>query len=1020
MRSAATLSFLICIAATTGVFFAFKKADLQQAESDFSGVVAEAVLIAQDHVQDYTFNVESVTAFFSASDSVTKTDFRNFTQALNLTARLPEVRGIGFVHSDAQEFYVDTTPSRDQERGADLRSPTPNTLRGVYKTQWLLNGKTQPPSDTATIHTLASPATRLVNGVSTKIGWVYLHVDTTAMSASLSNTKTDIFNLTARLQGSSDTGVQGLTSHEGLFHKSTTIYEVGQAWDLTFYSTHAFDARYPLAGRWTILWIGAFISALIATAVYNRAQKHIARKEVALFREREFATKEVEKHSILENAVAAIVIFDDNDHIIHANSAACEVFGYTQVEMAGMPFSTLAEKETSNSGAGRFNAIGRTQSGTPLQLFVQHNRWFTASGAPRTTAVIRNVTTEQEAVQQLAEAENRFKLALQGARIGVFEINLTDNTSQVSETWLKIMGLSTDMSAFEPQTHFLSRVHPEDLPMLLEADRACIAGETPRSVADYRVSFGENTWRWMRSDAVIIKRDEDGVPIKLIGTQTDVTDLKESQTALEVSQMRFRMAMKAAPVGTALLDADGRFTMVNTVMCEFLQYSAEDLRTEVRFSDILDPEDFKQLYRTILTNFAQGKTQSYQGEHQVTLRSGIRRWGLISASTAFDESTQSPMFIVQVTDIEDQKEVDRMKTEFVSTISHELRTPLTSITGAIGIVQATAAETLTPTVSRLIDIAKSNSDRLTTLINDILDLEKISSRETHFILESFDLNTVAQNVVAALGPLATTYGNTIQLDMPETDLIVLADPDRMSQVFENLISNACKYSAANTTIKVKIEAQDGKALVFVLNEGDCIPSSFRHNVFKAFAQADSSDTRSKGGTGLGLNITKQIVERFNGEIGFESGHDMPTVFWFTCPLEEEEPVQKTDATLPSQVTKLHNEKARVLHLEDDLEFAEIIKSALCDVADVTIATSVKDARRVIGAIDIDTVILDRSLADGFADSLIDEIVTAYPNARILALSAQETFDQDDRISVNLMKSRTKVSSLRKMITDGAA
>ena len=234
-------------------------------------------------------------------------------------------------------------------------------------------------------------------------------------------------------------------------------------------------------------------------------------------------------------------------------------------------------------------------------------------------------------------------------------------------------------------------------------------------------------------------------------------------------------------------------------------------------------------------------------------------------------------------DISERKHLDRMKSEFVSTVSHELRTPLTAIRGALGLVLGKAADGLSPKAKQLLETACRNSERLTLLINDILDLEKIVSGGMEFNMASTDLVTVTRLAIQASEGYAERYQVRLALTESPEQAIVCGDEHRLLQVFANLVSNAVKFSYTGGVVELAIRPCGQGWRVSVADHGRGIPESFRHTVFQRFAQADSSDTREQGGTGLGLSICKAIIDRHDGYIGYNSTLGVGTEFFFELP-----------------------------------------------------------------------------------------------------------------------------------------
>jgi DNA-binding response OmpR family regulator/two-component sensor histidine kinase len=244
------------------------------------------------------------------------------------------------------------------------------------------------------------------------------------------------------------------------------------------------------------------------------------------------------------------------------------------------------------------------------------------------------------------------------------------------------------------------------------------------------------------------------------------------------------------------------------------------------------------------------------------------------------------LYVAAIRDISERKRIDRMKTEFVSTVSHELRTPLTSIAGSLGLLAGGLGGELPPQASRLIKIARRNSERLVRLINDILDIEKIESGRMTFDMKPVPLQALVAGVIEANKSYAEEYGVRAELITDVTNLTVSTDSDRLVQVVTNLLSNAIKFSPTGGVVRIGIERHGQEARLSVRDEGPGIPEEFKSRIFSKFAQADSSDARQKGGTGLGLSIAKEIVECLSGRLSFQTCLGAGTTFYVDLPLAE--------------------------------------------------------------------------------------------------------------------------------------
>lgn len=234
-------------------------------------------------------------------------------------------------------------------------------------------------------------------------------------------------------------------------------------------------------------------------------------------------------------------------------------------------------------------------------------------------------------------------------------------------------------------------------------------------------------------------------------------------------------------------------------------------------------------------------------------------------------------------DITERKKIDRMKDEFISTVSHELRTPLTAIRGAIGLVLGRASDELPEKAKNMLEMANRNSEHLTLLINDILDLEKLESGKMTLNFKTVDLEQLTKQALEANHGYALEHDVRLEIKEMVSGVMVEADDHRLLQVFSNLISNAVKYSPKQGVVEVSVTRDSGQVRVSVRDYGAGISEEFQSRIFQRFSQADSSDTREKGGTGLGLSITKAIVEQHGGKVDFSSPADGGVEFYFELP-----------------------------------------------------------------------------------------------------------------------------------------
>ncbi len=227
------------------------------------------------------------------------------------------------------------------------------------------------------------------------------------------------------------------------------------------------------------------------------------------------------------------------------------------------------------------------------------------------------------------------------------------------------------------------------------------------------------------------------------------------------------------------------------------------------------------------------------------------------------------------------KYIDKLKDEFISTVSHELRTPLTSIRGTLGLIAGGVVSNDHERHNELINIALANSERLTALISDLLDMQKFSAGMVELQRATISVDDLLRHAISgSLGYADQFKVHLVYQQATARDLWVHADAHRIRQVLDNLISNAIKYSPAGSSVEVFAEPKNNMIRISVRDHGPGIPDKFKSVIFEKFTQVDSTDQRARSGTGLGLSICKDIITAHQGEINFENMPDNGTLFWF--------------------------------------------------------------------------------------------------------------------------------------------
>lgn len=349
--------------------------------------------------------------------------------------------------------------------------------------------------------------------------------------------------------------------------------------------------------------------------------------------------------------------------------------------------------------------------------------------------------------------------------------------------------------------------------------------------------------------------------------------------ALAASESRLDNVVDSTLEGIVVFDSDGLIVLTNPVAAATFGHSRAALLGR-QISEFLEPST--QVSVDDLTGMLQSRL------NETILLRARRTDGFVldvEVRTNDYQLDGEDYYVAAVSDISERERLERLKNEFVATVSHELRTPLTNVLGSLKLVLGGVTGEVSDETTALLKMAERNGDRLITLVNELLDIQRIEAGRLALDLGETNLVKVVDDVVAEMAGMATEFDVSVVGPKYRGPVVVVrGDAARLHQVFTNLISNAIKHSFAGGTVQLTLERDRTLVRVHVIDQGEGIAPDDHDRIFDKFQQVDASDSRAKGGTGLGLAIVRALVRAHNGKVDVVSALGEGATFRVSLPL----------------------------------------------------------------------------------------------------------------------------------------
>jgi PAS domain S-box-containing protein len=705
--------------------------------------------------------------------------------------------------------------------------------------------------------------------------------------------------------------------------------------------------------------------------------------------------------------------------LIYVNPAFERVTGYCRDEVLGCNPRFLHGNEMDQPGLDEIRAVLR--EGRAGESLIHNYRkdgtpyWNDLRIAPvhddrglitHFIGISDDVTERREAGDALRNSEERLRRSQLYANIGTWDWNIQTGELICSERIDALFGYPESELGSSYKRYF-NNVLPDDRQKLADAIDACVQQGAEFNI-EFRCVWPDGTVRWLleRGDVV---RDEGGAPLNMLGVVQDITERKLAELKILEKQSRlviYNHIIKNVADSVITIDSVGAIRSFNPAAEKLFGYNADEIIG--KNVSLLMPEPYRSEHDGYLARFMDGQPAGIIGK-QVELK-GQRKDGTIFplelAVTAM-EIDKTKHFVGMLRDISERKQYEQAiiaardeaeqannaKSEFLSSMSHELRTPMNAILGFGQMLEID--EGLSEDQADYVDEILKAGRHLLALINEVLDLSRIESGKLNLSLEPLSCAELVAECLALVKPIAQTQAITIN-DSEIGCYLIRADRTRLKQVLLNLLSNAIKYNRPQGQVSIQVSAHEGFVRMAVSDTGYGIPIERQSELFQPFARLGAEDTAIEG-TGIGLTISRRLMEMMGGTIDMESKEEQGSTFWIELPEVVWEPDTLNSGlvqTMSARTAPDNECRYTVLYVEDNPANLRLIAQILAKNPFVHLITAHTPelGLELAAARHPELILLDINLPgmDGYQVLSVLRSMDKVKKAPVIAISANAT------------------------------
>jgi two-component system, chemotaxis family, CheB/CheR fusion protein len=491
----------------------------------------------------------------------------------------------------------------------------------------------------------------------------------------------------------------------------------------------------------------------------------------------------------------------------------------------------------------------------------------------------QDVTDFKANEAKLRQAKEQLKLALEGGAVGTWSWDINTDAVQGSREEAALFGLHED-SFFKTFAEWQAAVHPDDGASVKESIQQAIANKKPLDI-EFRILQSNGRVRWLLSKANTYYH-KNGEPEKMMGVNIDITERKQAVEALAESERRFHSLTDHAPVMIWMTDDEQRCNYVNRTWLNFTGKSLEE-ETGFGWYDGIHPEDKEQFLN--IYNQAYTDRQEFKADYRLRRHDGEYRWIMAHGVPRYTNRETLIGYIGTCIDISERIELEKQKDDFMGIASHELKTPVTSIKAYVQILHEKFKKLNDDASASMLGRLDNQIDKLTNLINTLLDVARIQSGQMDYDKRSIAVRPFIEEVTEEIQRTSPKHKIVTQLSLADGESF-FADREKTAQVLNNLMSNALKYSPEESHVVIKAVRKQEQIIFSVKDSGPGINKSLHKKIFDRFYRVSEKAGNRVSGLGLGLFISAEIVRQQGGTIWVESEPGKGSEFSFSLPVSD--------------------------------------------------------------------------------------------------------------------------------------